>query len=201
MKCIGTPQNDGCGDSSRTPRRPDTSLRTWCIRHAPNARKGGRNLFNGPIQWPTVIIAIVAVYGAMLSTYTALLNWRDKTRRVAVRLSLGFGVYGNQTGPTVLLVTASNPGSRTVTLTSWALRLPDKRQLWPPMPQSHVDFPHDLLEGKSCTVWVPAREVAEGLKGEGFSGRIKLAGLFRDAVGNVYTSKPIKFDIDGWLKS
>jgi hypothetical protein len=103
-------------------------------------------------------------------------------------------------GPTLVLVTALNHGSRTVSLNSPGLLLPDKRQLVFPFDlESDVPFPHDLMEGKSCQMWIPASVLARDLRKYGFSGDIKLRGFYRDALGTIHKSKPFKFEADKWL--
>ena len=152
------------------------------------------------MQWPTLITAAVAVYGALLSTYSVVVRHREKKRWVAVTVSIGFPVYeGLGLGPTVLFISASNPGSRNVSLCNPGLLLPDKRKLVFPTHQSDVQFPHDLEPGKGCRMWIPARILARDLKEARFSATVKLVGFYLDATGTVYKSKPYKFEVNKWL--
>jgi hypothetical protein len=76
----------------------------------------------------TVVTALVAVYGAGLSTYTFFAKRRESRRLVKVELSRGIlGTYPEVSH--VLLLSASNPGNRAVTLEGISFDLPDKRQV------------------------------------------------------------------------
>jgi hypothetical protein len=98
----------------------------------------------------------------------------------------------------MLILSASNTGKKTVTLTMMGLILPtkDKKYLDFLRPNSHVRFPHDLLEGKSCSVYIELKELSNELKQEGYSGKISLKGYYKDAIGGRYESKSIKFNIE-----
>ena len=150
------------------------------------------------IDWTKVVTALVAIYAAILSTYTLLSSRKEKKRQIKVELSFGFRVFGPKLGPTSLLITASNPGYRTVTLTGVGIRLPDNRQAILPNPPSDVQFPYDLPEGKHCTAWFDAKELAATLRREGFAGKVKLVGFYRDALGTVYASNRLRFNMAKW---
>jgi len=144
-----------------------------------------------------VITLLIAIYGALLSTYSVWTARQEHKREIKVELSYGFmrnplsGV-----GPTLLILSALNTGTKTVTLTSTGLILPKKKYLFFAQPESNVSFPYDLPEGKNCNVWIATEELAKDLKREGYSGRISLKGYYRDAIGGYYKSKSIKFNIE-----
>ncbi len=150
----------------------------------------------GSIGWDVAIALIIAVYGAVLSTYTAWAARQEKKRKIKVELSYGFSVSPPMVGPKSLFISALNMGKPTVTLTSMGLVLPDKRYLTPLYPKSNVSFPYALLEGKNCSVWIELKELAEQLKQEGYSGKVSLIGFYNDAIGGKYKSKPLEFDIE-----
>lgn len=66
-------------------------------------------------------------------------------------------------------------------------------------PRSNVKFPYTLSEGKECSIWETQKELATDLKNNGYSGKIKLRGYYRSAVGKIFKSKPINFDIEKTL--
>ncbi|MEW6226591.1 MAG: hypothetical protein AB1700_00635 [Bacillota bacterium] len=153
------------------------------------------------MNWTEIITAIVAVYGAVLATYTLVVQLRENRFRVNVKISMGFLVSPlGGTSDTMLFLSASNAGQKVVTLSSQGFLLPNKNQLVIPYPQSNVTFPYELLPGKSCQTWIEAREIARALKLEGIYGEVKLVGFYRDQVDKTYRSKPYKFDVDGWGK-
>ena len=69
-----------------------------------------------------------------------------------------------------------------------------------PNPRSNVVFPCELLPGNNCKVWSPLTDLARQLKEEGFSGKVKLVGFCRDAVGTTYKGKRWKLDVDQWAR-
>jgi putative transposase len=141
--------------------------------------------------WAQVITAVVAVYGAILSTYNALLRRKERRRLVRVELSMGLLATGPHLSRPMLILRASNPGNRTVTLTGPGVRLPNGAQAFFPVPESNVEFPYDLPEGKSCSVWTEASHFARDLRNHGLSGTVKLVGFYRDATGTAWKSKPM----------
>ena len=124
--------------------------------------------------WPTILTALVALYGAILSTYTVVVNRRDKKRRIHVKLSNGILTYGPEAGPAVLLIEATNPGNRTVILNGACIILPNKQQVVFPNPESNVEFPHALEEGNSCLVWTEMKGLAKKLRQQQLRGIIML---------------------------
>lgn len=150
------------------------------------------------MEWTTIVTAVVAVYGAALSTYTLIQNRKGKQRQIRVKLSNGMLTFGPELSPAMLLIEATNPGNRTVILNTSGIFLPDGKTIVFPNPQSNVHFPHPLPEGNSCLVWTPLKELAQQLRQEGYSGQVKLIGFYRDQIGTQYKSKAFGFDIDGW---
>ena len=152
-------------------------------------------------NWPTIITALVALYGAIISTYTLYSQRKEKTRQVNVKLTTGFltSINGGHSPP-VLFLEASNPGHIPVNLTSPGIILPDKINIVFPIPLSDVRFPYDLMPGKSCRVWVDLKGLASDLRNKGYSGNIKLIGFYRDAIGKEHKSKKYKLDIESWVK-
>ena len=149
-----------------------------------------------------VVTALVAVYGAILATYTAVARWREKRVRIHVEVSLGFTVdqLAGSSEPMVFL-SASNPGSKAITLSPWGLALPNRKLLSFHNPLgSDVQFPHELAPETSCRAWVEAKEIARAMKTEGYSDKTKVVGFYRDQVGRTYKSKPFEFDVEDWPK-
>ncbi len=98
----------------------------------------------------------------------------------------------------MLLIKATNPGNRTVTLNSAGIALPGGKTAVFPKPEGNVTFPHALEEGSNCFVWTPMKEFASMLRHEGHKGTVKLVAFYRDQLGKEYRSNKLKFDIDGW---
>jgi len=152
------------------------------------------------VDWAIVITAIVAVYGAILSTYNLIIKRRENTRQVNVTLT--WGLLSNMPEPiTMFFLKAANPGKRTVTLTECHIELPDKSQLVMPYSQGTINFPHDLEEGRDCTVWFSVGEVVQVLLSKGYTGNLSIRAVYRDALGREYKSKPFKGKVSEWSKA
>jgi hypothetical protein len=130
-----------------------------------------------------VLTAIIAVYGAVLATLTFIVQQRDRRPRISVSVSYGTPVYGSQLGDQMVLLTATNPGHRPVTLVGAGFFLPDGRQLIMPSPLAVPALPCELNEGKSCQVFMSIPGIVERV-----GPRISLVGFFRDALGTTHRS-------------
>ncbi len=152
------------------------------------------------MEWVTVMTAIVALYGAILSTYTVIESKSDKQRNIKIKLYNGFLTLGPelQLSDPMLLIEAINPGNRSVTLNTVGIRLPDKRTVAIPAPNSHQTFPYALEEGQNCVVWLPMHEFAKDLKNSGYKGILQLMGFYRNQIGEEYYSNRFPFDVDEW---
>jgi len=147
-----------------------------------------------------IIVAVVAVYGAVFSTITFVSRKKEKKRQLEIKFSNGFLMYGQEPGEFVLFVEVSNPGYRDVTINIPSLILPDKKVVAFIDPyQSDVRFPHKLAEGTNCKVWTEMRDLAQNLKEHGYSGIIEINAKVEDGAGNIYRSrKPWKLNVDEW---
>ena len=149
------------------------------------------------ITWDKIIIAIVAIYGAIMSTITFFSKHKEKQRQLKVSFSNGFTPYGDNLGGLMLIITVSNPGFRDVTINVPRLILSDKKTVVFPNPQSDVRFPHKLEEGTKCIVWTEMKELAQNLKRNGYNGVIKIDADVEDGAGQTYKSeKPWELDVD-----
>jgi len=147
------------------------------------------------VDWKWAVTALIAIYGAALATYTSYKNNRDNKRQIAVKLSHGFLTFGPNLSGDMLILEASNPGHRPVTLSGVGLLLPDDRQMvLPDMPGTSA-LPHQLNEGTSMTHWMAVRETTAELRRVGFSGSVRLTAFYRDATGKVYKSKPFAIQV------
>ncbi|MCL5070445.1 MAG: hypothetical protein M1308_06060 [Actinobacteria bacterium] len=148
-----------------------------------------------------IIIAIVAVYGAVISTITLTSQRREKQRLLDVKLYHGFPYYGPNIGEPMLYIEILNPGLLDVTINIPSLILPDRKTVVFPNPQSNANFPYILKEGTNCKVWTEIKDLAQTLKENGYSGIIKIYAKVEDGAGNTYKSqRPWKLDVDKWSK-
>ena len=126
------------------------------------------------VGWDVIVTLLIAVYGAILSSYAIWNARQEHKREIKVQTSFGF-IKSPITGvsPLMVISTAMNTGRKTVSLTNMGFILPNKDREYLILlhPQSNVSFPYDLVEGKSCQVWDTTNELAVDLKREGYSGK------------------------------
>jgi hypothetical protein len=147
-------------------------------------------------HWAQIITAIVAVYGAVLSTLNLLNIRKEKKRQLFVKMSYGWLTLPRGLSDPKLLIEVANPGYRRVTIQPSYIRLPHGEKLVFPWPTAEVRFPHELLEGKSCSLWVEEAEVKRSLKEKGYSGKVKLQAEVYDQTGKNYRAKKaLKYDL------
>ncbi len=159
------------------------------------------------MNWTEIIIAITALYGAVLSTYMFIAEHRRKQRQLSLNLSIGFLTYGPELSEPMLFTTVANPGDKPVTINIPRIRLPRiGESIIPPIQEiqehSDVTFPCELGEGKSCRTWLEIKDLGLALIEHGYSGTVKLLAEVEDGTGKIYKSKkPYEFDVDQWSKS
>ena len=151
------------------------------------------------VDLTNLIIALVALYGAILSTYNIIRQHRLSVPRVQVELVLGFiadPVSG--VSDSMIFIKAANVGQVPVSLSGHAFRLPDKRQLIIQLPSSSVRFPCELEPGKSCEIWIEMAKLVKEIRGQGFKGTVKISGEYKSETGKLFRSKKMKVDLNSW---
>ena len=96
----------------------------------------------------------------------------------------------------MLFIEVSNPGQIAATIQAPGIQLPRRGgSIVFPRPRSDVQFPHDLLPGKKCTIMVPLAKLKNQLREKGFSGKVNLVGFCKDVVGTTHKGKRLKLDL------
>lgn len=144
--------------------------------------------------WQWIVMAVIAGYGAVLSTYNAISSRKQNKHQITVSVSHGLLAFGPQLSDQMIMVNASNRGHRGVTLGSAGLWLPDKRQLVF-MSGGTVQLPHHLTEGTSCQQWTPLADIERELRRIGFSGKVSVRGFYLDALNKYHLSEPTDIDL------
>jgi len=146
------------------------------------------------VDFRWAVTVLVALYGALLSTYNAYTARKQSRHQIDVKITFGWLTYGRNLSDDMVMVGASNPGHRAVTLTSVGFLLPDGRQL-ALMSEGSKPLPHHLSEGTSIQHWIPRHELTETLRKQRLSDPVKLRGFYNDAVGACHLSKSISFKL------
>jgi hypothetical protein len=158
------------------------------------------------------IVAGTAVYAAGLSTWLAVQQWRDRSPRVKVSLTLGvakvireeplkiqlFSALPGNPRPQHLILAAQNTGRQDVTLGGFGFVVPDGKHFLPDHPLYAFELPHRISPGEAYYIWMSAHEVARNLHDHGFAGKIQLIGYYLDQLSHKYRAKPFEFDVDAW---
>jgi hypothetical protein len=146
------------------------------------------------IDFRWAVTVLVALYGAVLSTYNAYIARKQSRHQITVKTTFGWLTYGPNLSDDMVMVEASNPGHRAITLTSVGFLLPDGRQIVLLGNDGSKPLPHHLSEGTSIQHWMPRSNLIETLREHRFSGSVKLRAFYNDAVGARHLSKPVSFD-------
>jgi len=150
------------------------------------------------IEWKDIITALVAIYGAALTTYTIYTKRRENKAQIEVEAQISLLAFGPNISDALVMLTAKNPGEKAVLLNTQGFKLPDEKQIIFPIPQSNVKFPYELPPGRDCKVWTDAKKFAQELKSEGYYGKVKLVPYYTDQLGKIYKGKKWEFDLDSW---
>ncbi len=141
------------------------------------------------LSWTDIIVAILAIYGAFLSTVIFFKEQQKSKRKIRVKLSTGYSTSVKGLSDWMLLIEIINPGFKVVTINSPELRFDDGKKLIIPYPKSNVAFPYSLEEGKSVYVWIEIARLKKELVEAGYNNSIKIKGVIFDQTGNLFTSK------------
>jgi hypothetical protein len=146
------------------------------------------------------VTAIVAIYGALLSTYTFVAHQIEKKPKMRVKISTGLSFMPDGTAsPSMVYLTASNIGQRPITLSSYGFQLPNKMTMFSPRLLPWVQpLPHELLPGTSYRMSLYASALAQSAKEQGYSQKVILIGWYEDAVSRKYKSKAFRLTLEGW---
>ena len=147
------------------------------------------------IPWTDILVALTALYAAIISTYTLLKDWRkDKPR---LKVTTGWGVTTSQIGlsESQVIVTAMNTGFLPITIAAVGMNLPDGKTNQLINVPSEFSLPHELLPGRSCTFFIDEDVVITELFRNGYEGDIEIRAYCRSQIGDSYESNPYKLSI------
>ena len=153
------------------------------------------------MEWTDIAVAIVAIYGAELSTYNLIIKLKERFNTIKVDINVGFLSGSTGVSDTNLIISANNHSSKRVTLQPPYIDLPDNKKMLLMNYQSNITFPYELKPRNNCKVWNNLKRTAQSLKEEGYEGTIKIKGVYKDAIGNKYKSKALKLNLEEWSKN
>ena len=147
-----------------------------------------------------VVIFLLAIWGAVLST----INWRqntDKNKRcIKVTASTAMPAYETgDLGDCYAEIKATNTGHRSVTVNRLFFELPDKATLVLISSQglpgvSNPQFPVTLADGESVSCYISYRDIASALVNSNRSEKVRLTPVCEDSASGVYKGEA--WDVD-----
>ena len=150
----------------------------------------------GDITWADVT-AMVALYGAVLSTIIAVREWKAKRPDIRVEVSEGrVQLSLDAWSEPMIFINAVNAGQKVVTLAMVGVLLPDGQRIVFPIPSPYVTFPYVLLPESPCKAFTPAAKLAANLKAGRYWEKVSIIGYYDDEVGRRHKSKPTIFDTE-----
>lgn len=133
-----------------------------------------------------IIIAIVAVYGAAVSTWNLIQNIKKRKRKLIVYIKGGV----SNSGQDIIVIHVKNPpGYATVTFDSPQFLLPNDKIIILSTPLNDIRFPYELSEGKYCPIIFEMQDVITGATKAGYSGIIELRAKVVGGTSKAYISK------------
>jgi len=152
----------------------------------------------------TIVLAAVAVYGAVLSTINLLQRHRETQRRLQVNMKLVVEELprvpdvqgGRSLAPVqVFIIQAVNSGLLRVPLKDAGVMFPDGTFLTKAFsPRRDKQFPLELAPGDDLKVHVDAYDVLKDMKGNGISGDAAVRGCFITPLKQ-YKSRKFRMDV------
>jgi hypothetical protein len=143
----------------------------------------------------TILTAIVAIGGLILSVYNFYVDRRDKTPQLVAKISTGGLTYGSELSELMLLLEIANPGEKAAKISGLEIRWKKQKFVFLKGIDGTVKIPFELKPGDSAMFWVPMKEVRLSLKEQGCNGREFVKACFRTAVGSEYISKPFQIHV------
>jgi len=153
-------------------------------------------------NWPIIITATVAVYGAILSTVNTIANFKTKRERLSVIFKTGtvhhdsphnyYIEYSPAPGPIMLFIEIANVGNKIVTIKSIDIESNKKfSHVFNIVDPVGASLPYTLEEGKSCSAGIDIEKLAQTLIQNGYSGRVDLQAHIISATSKVFKAKRV----------
>lgn len=143
----------------------------------------------------SVIIAVVALYGAVLST----VNYLSERASLRVKAVLGYIADNDGVSDLNLFLRAANTGNRPITINSLGYEAVGYDfDLTERNPISHVSFPYEVMPGKCCEVWGPPERLVEPILRKGVTGKVKIRPVVGDQTGKTHRGSAFEVNPEEW---
>lgn len=150
------------------------------------------------IDFPQIVIAIAAFWGAILSTINFLLKRKENIPKILVTLKpMEIGNYS------ILRITCINEGKTFISLVESGIKYSNNEKMQFSEIEHYFNsgfaggaFPYDLFPQRKFEHDILMKKIQRDAKEKGFTGRIQILGYFVDALNREYESESQLFDID-----
>lgn len=142
-----------------------------------------------------VLTAMVAVAGFALSVYNFYVSRRDKTPRLAAKISNGGLTSGSELSELMLFLEIANPGEKAVKISAVEIKWKKRKLVFFKGIDGTVKIPFELQPGDSAMFWTPMKEVKLVLQDQGCKGRESVKACFRTAVGSEFVRRSFPINV------
>lgn len=145
---------------------------------------------------------ILAIYAALLATYTFVVQRLDRKPKVKSLFTQGLlaGHFGD--AETILSFEAVNVGDRNVSIQGHGVILPGGQTVtFTDLHPVSARLPKELSPGQSVKLFRDPVDFAAQLYAKGYRGTLRLVSFFLDAEGRRYKSRVLRFNVEGWISS
>ena len=149
-----------------------------------------------------VVIFLLAIYGAGLSTFNLRQAMRREKRRVMVKFNTMVPTYADGSlGERYASIEATNVGHRVVRIETIGWSLPGNRHMFPTVRNSFpgmpdTDLPASLEDGDTARLIMSYADIAGALSDGGYTGTVEITPYCKDTTGKTHTGKPWQFDLN-----
>lgn len=146
-----------------------------------------------------IITAAIALYAALLATFTFIVQQMEKRGKIRVSLSLGFVARGQEDPVDVVSLEAANHGNVPVHLSSCHLNLPHTKEKLIAHFHFDKDFPITLNPGESIQAWLESHQFIEIVRKNKSVDEIVASAEFSNKGNGVFRSKPQNLNLKTML--
>ena len=144
-------------------------------------------------SWQTkdYVTAAIALYGAVLATYTAWTKWRENRASIRVTLQMAIGTVPPAFSGYAIRVGAENHGFRDVHFDAFSggVQVKGLKKTFLIVKPLGNPLPRTLKHGEDVSVLGELQALNDGIKAEMGPGTYKVRGVMRDALNRVHRSK------------
>lgn len=139
-------------------------------------------------DWIAIVFGVPTILGLI---YTVLSKWYEIRENLKIKKSFGFINYGNKLSDEYyLFLECINHGQKTVILSSFFLKLPDKKTI-PAFYRNPLgcNFPYELHSGTNFQYLFVVDDLETTLQKYGYKKNVKLIPVFTTQTGKKFNGK------------